>query len=85
VRIVRLVGFIVVPLCASFSANRDAREASATKQPLATTFPGDTWQRVPDPTRVGWNKAGLFQRVWPKWPGAQRSVAQLALRTIAYQ
>jgi N-acyl-D-amino-acid deacylase len=59
VRIVRLVGFIVVPLCASFSANRDAREASATKQPLATTFPGDTWQRVPDPTRVGWNKAGL--------------------------
>ena len=58
-RIVRLVGFIVVPLCASFSANRDAREASATKQPLATTFPGDTWQRVPDPTRVGWNKAGL--------------------------
>src|SRR5256714_373769 len=33
--------------------------ATAGAQPAPATFPGDTWQRVADPTRIGWSKAGL--------------------------
>ena len=33
--------------------------ARAGAQPAPATFPGDTWQRVADPTRIGWSKAGL--------------------------
>ncbi len=28
-------------------------------QRTPATVPGDTWQRVPDPTKIGWSKAGL--------------------------
>jgi N-acyl-D-amino-acid deacylase len=33
--------------------------ASAGAQSAPATFPGDTWQRVADPTRIGWSKPGL--------------------------
>lgn len=33
-------------------------QAAATRTSLAT-FPGDTWQRVADPTRIGWTGRGL--------------------------
>src|SRR5206468_2062550 len=32
---------------------------TAGAQRTSAIFPGDTWHRVPDPTRVGWSKAGL--------------------------
>src|SRR5262249_31843138 len=28
-------------------------------QTAAAVFPGDTWQRVEDPTKIGWSKSGL--------------------------
>ena len=56
----RLVAILVLALGAGWSASRNAPTAAATAtQPAATTFPGDTWQRVADPTRAGWSKTGL--------------------------
>lgn len=56
----RLVAIVVFALGAGWSASPNALTAAATAtQPAATTFPGDTWQRVADPTRAGWSKAGL--------------------------
>src|SRR3954469_12678623 len=40
-------------------AFRASTPAAALAQPTAATFPGDTWQRVADPTKIGWTKAGL--------------------------
>ena len=31
----------------------------ANAQTVHTVFPGESWQRVADPTRIGWSKAGL--------------------------
>src|SRR5688572_20205536 len=59
VRIARLLAIAVVTGSAAWSATRSATPASASSQPTALVFPGDTWQRVPDPTRVGWSKSGL--------------------------
>jgi dihydroorotase/N-acyl-D-amino-acid deacylase len=60
VRIARLVAVLVITLGAGWSASRSASGArAAVAQPTRATFPGDTWQRVPDPTRVGWSKTGL--------------------------
>jgi len=36
-----------------------ATAASIGAQPAPATFPGATWQRVDDPTRIGWSKTGL--------------------------
>src|SRR5690349_21847013 len=33
--------------------------AAGHAQASSATFPGNNWQRVADPTRVGWSKAGL--------------------------
>jgi dihydroorotase/N-acyl-D-amino-acid deacylase len=60
VALARLVAIVVFALGAGWSASPNALTAAATAtQPAATTFPGDTWQRVADPTRAGWSKAGL--------------------------
>ena len=40
-------------------ASRTPSVAAATPQPALPVFPGDTWQRVADPTRLGWSKPGL--------------------------
>jgi CubicO group peptidase (beta-lactamase class C family) len=59
-RIARLIALLVVAVGAGCRAGSSAPAAapSVTQQAVAT-FPGDTWQRVADPTRAGWNKAGL--------------------------
>src|SRR5688572_17538688 len=60
VRIARLLAVLVITLGAGWSASRSASGArAAVAQPIRATFPGDTWQRVPNPARVGWSKSGL--------------------------
>jgi len=60
VRIARLTAFVAIVLAAGWRATITAPTAAARiSQPVAATFPGDTWQRVPDPTRAGWRKSGL--------------------------
>jgi len=59
-RTARLVPFLAIVLGAAWSSTRSTSSSAATAaQPAAATFPGDTWQRVADPTKVGWSKAGL--------------------------
>ena len=57
-RIARLLVIVIIAGVAALSASRRAPSAAAS-QSTAAVFPGDTWQRVPDPTRVGWSKSGL--------------------------
>ena len=59
-RTAHLVPIAAVVLGAAWSSTRSAPTAAvAAAQPVAAVFPGDTWQRVADPTKVGWSKAGL--------------------------
>ena len=59
-RTARLVLILTLVLGSAWSSTRTVSSAAATAaQPTAATFPGDTWQRVPDPTKAGWSKAGL--------------------------
>ena len=59
-RTARLVLILTLVLGSAWSSTRTASSAAATAaQPAAATFPGDTWQRVADPTKAGWSKAGL--------------------------
>lgn len=51
-----LVGLVGAPSVAAYTA---ATATPVAAQPVAAVFPGDTWQRVADPTRAGWSKAGL--------------------------
>jgi dihydroorotase/N-acyl-D-amino-acid deacylase len=44
---------------AVFAAAACFASPNASAQRAPATFPGDTWQRVTDPTRIGWSKAGL--------------------------
>ena len=46
--------------CRDVARNRERRQCSSLGRPAGCdVFPGDTWQRVADPTRAGWSKAGL--------------------------
>ena len=56
----RLLALIALALGPAWTACRSTPsvEAPASRTELAT-FPGDTWQRVADPTRLGWSKEGL--------------------------
>ena len=56
----RLLALIALGLGPAWTACRSTPsvEAPASRAKLAT-FPGDTWQRVADPTRLGWSKEGL--------------------------
>src|SRR5688572_515713 len=56
----RLLALIALALGPAWTACRSTPsvEAPASRAELAT-FPGDTWQRVADPTRLGWSKEGL--------------------------
>src|SRR5689334_20403014 len=47
-RLTRLVTLAIVVAAATSNAQR-----------TPAVFPGDTWQRVADPVRAGWSKAGL--------------------------
>jgi len=59
-RTARLVLILTLVLGSAWSSTRTASSAAATAaQPAAATFPGDTWQRVADPTKAGWSKAAL--------------------------
>lgn len=59
-RIARLLAFLVIALGAGWSASCSAPSAGTTVvQSARAEFPGDTWQRVADPTRAGWSKPGL--------------------------
>ena len=59
-RTVRPVLILGLVIGSAWIATRNTPNATATiNQPVSATFPGDTWQRVADPTRIGWNKAGL--------------------------
>ena len=59
-RTARLASILAIVLGATWSAAHNASSATTrVAQPVAAVFPGDTWQRVPDPTRAGWSKAGL--------------------------
>jgi dihydroorotase/N-acyl-D-amino-acid deacylase len=60
VRVLPLLLILTVPLGAAWRARDGAApRVASTSQPSAATFPGDTWQRVANPTRIGWSKAGL--------------------------
>jgi len=60
VRIARLVALLALPLSAGWFGCRSASSGNApASQAALAVFPGDTWQRVPDPTQIGWSKAGL--------------------------
>ena len=51
---------LAIVLGISGISTRTAPSTTATtSQPPAPTFPGDTWQRVANPTKAGWSKAGL--------------------------
>jgi dihydroorotase/N-acyl-D-amino-acid deacylase len=55
-----LIPALAIVAATTWRATRTSPASAApTAQPAAATFPGDTWQRVPDPTKVGWSKAGL--------------------------
>ena len=59
-RLTRLAPVLAVVVGATLSAACSASSAGPSlAQPVAATFPGDTWQRVTDPTRIGWTKSGL--------------------------
>ena len=49
----------VVAITAVWTWSCGGSAVAATPQGTRAAFPGDTWQRVADPTRVGWSKAGL--------------------------
>ena len=53
-----IVLVIVAGACAT-AAHRTSNAVEPVPQAVSGTFPGDTWQRVPDPTRIGWSKSGL--------------------------
>ena len=54
------VPITAIILGAAWGSTRSASTVAATAvQPVAAVFPGDTWQRVADPTKVGWSRAGL--------------------------
>jgi CubicO group peptidase (beta-lactamase class C family) len=56
----RLAVTLVLVLAVTWSLAHNASSATTRgAQPVAATFPGDTWQRVADPTRAGWSKPGL--------------------------
>ena len=57
-RLARLLAVVVIAGVAAFHTTQRAPSAAASQSATAA-FPGDTWQRVPDPTRVGWSKSGL--------------------------
>jgi dihydroorotase/N-acyl-D-amino-acid deacylase len=50
-----LLAFVIAAFASRTAAPVDAA-AAQTPRPV---FPGDTWQRVADPTRIGWSKSGL--------------------------
>ena len=58
-RIARLTSVLVIVAAAWRAGANAPSEAASIAQPVAAVFPGDTWQRVANPTRVGWSKAGL--------------------------
>ena len=59
-RVLPLLLILTVPLGAAWRARDGAApRVASTSQPAPATFPGDTWQRVANPTRIGWSKAGL--------------------------
>jgi N-acyl-D-amino-acid deacylase len=60
VRNAGLALILAIVLGISGISTRTAPSTTATtSQPPAPTFPGDTWQRVANPTKAGWSKAGL--------------------------
>src|SRR5690349_3793628 len=60
VRVFRIVIVSTIAITAGWAATQPAPPAAASiTQQAVSVFPGDTWQRVSDPTRVGWSKAGL--------------------------
>jgi N-acyl-D-amino-acid deacylase len=58
-RMPRLLMAATVAVIAAWIFAPATPTAGARTQTARPTFPGDTWQRVPDPTRIGWSKAGL--------------------------
>ena len=58
-RLVLIPTLAIVAATAWRATSTSPATAAPVAQPAAATFPGDTWQRVADPTRVGWSKAGL--------------------------
>src|SRR5438105_10057856 len=49
----------VVAVTALWTWSCGGSAVAATPQGTHAAFPGDTWQRVADPARVGWAKSGL--------------------------
>jgi dihydroorotase/N-acyl-D-amino-acid deacylase len=49
----------LVLLAITAVAGKTASTGHAQTQTPRSVFPGDTWQRVADPTRIGWSKTGL--------------------------
>ena len=59
-RVARIAIVSTIVVTAAWTAIHSAPPAAASiTQQAVSVFPGDTWQRVPDPTRAGWSKSGL--------------------------
>jgi dihydroorotase/N-acyl-D-amino-acid deacylase len=60
VRVSRIVIVSTIAITAGWAATQPSPPAAASiTQQAVSVFPGDTWQRVSDPTRVGWSRTGL--------------------------
>jgi len=58
-RLLRLFALTLAATTVAVAVDRTPSAAGATAQTATTVFPGDTWQRVADPTRIGWRKPWL--------------------------
>src|ERR1051325_11223355 len=50
---------ILYGVVAGLSGSNPPIALASNGQSSPPTFPGDTWQRVADPTRAGWSRSGL--------------------------